>query len=215
MTIQAIETRYAGCRFRSRLEARWAVFFDTLGVKWEYEPQGYHVGLTGDGDDGWPEQGRMYLPDFYLPTTQTWVEVKGDINTFDWQLMAEAVDWGCGLPGTANSSDTLRGLLLLGPIPRLGQNRPAHPILQHHKGGWVSYAGFVASAPHLKVITLHEDHFDSSWGRQDEESWTNRVAQFWIKDPVFKNDCLRPIDPVVTAYRAARSARFEHGEAGG
>lgn len=29
-TIRAIETRYAGCRFRSRLEARWAVFFDHL-----------------------------------------------------------------------------------------------------------------------------------------------------------------------------------------
>lgn len=25
-----IETWYASCRFRSRLEARWAVFFDTL-----------------------------------------------------------------------------------------------------------------------------------------------------------------------------------------
>lgn len=31
-TIKAIETSYAGCRFRSRLEARWAVFFDTLGI---------------------------------------------------------------------------------------------------------------------------------------------------------------------------------------
>jgi hypothetical protein len=28
MTIQAIETVYRGHRFRSRLEARWAVFFD-------------------------------------------------------------------------------------------------------------------------------------------------------------------------------------------
>lgn len=34
MTIKAIETRYAGCR-RSRLEARWAVVFDTLGFAWE------------------------------------------------------------------------------------------------------------------------------------------------------------------------------------
>lgn len=39
----ALTTRYAGCRFRSRLEARWAVFFDHLGIEWEYEPQGsYH-----------------------------------------------------------------------------------------------------------------------------------------------------------------------------
>ncbi len=34
--MQAIETIYNGERFRSRLEARWAVFFDTLGVKYLY-----------------------------------------------------------------------------------------------------------------------------------------------------------------------------------
>lgn len=65
MAIKAIETQYAGCRFRSRLEARWAVFFDTLGVQWEYEPQGFE---TPDGP---------YLPDFYLPVGKVWVEIKG------------------------------------------------------------------------------------------------------------------------------------------
>jgi hypothetical protein len=58
MSIQAIETRYSGCRFRSRLEARWAVFFDAIGVTWEYEPQGYLVGA---------EPQKPYLPDFWLP----------------------------------------------------------------------------------------------------------------------------------------------------
>lgn len=32
MHIKAIETRYAGCLFRSRLEARWAVFFRHVGI---------------------------------------------------------------------------------------------------------------------------------------------------------------------------------------
>lgn len=63
--IKAIETRYKGCRFRSRLEARWAVFFDTLGVKWEYEKEGYDLGAAG-----------RYLPDFWLPNEQVWVEIK-------------------------------------------------------------------------------------------------------------------------------------------
>lgn len=40
-----IPTMYKGIQFRSRLEARWAVFFDTLGIEWEYEPQGYVVGM--------------------------------------------------------------------------------------------------------------------------------------------------------------------------
>ena len=56
MTIKPIETNYNGYRFRSRTEARWAVFFDALAVRYEYEPQGYRL------HDGTP-----YLPDFWLP----------------------------------------------------------------------------------------------------------------------------------------------------
>lgn len=69
MSIKAIETRYAGCRFRSRLEARWAVFFDSLGIEWEYEPEGFEL------PSGW------YLPDFWLPEGQAWVEIKGQRAT--------------------------------------------------------------------------------------------------------------------------------------
>jgi hypothetical protein len=54
--VRPIQTRYKGCHFRSRLEARWAVFFDALGVPWEYEKEGYEL------------PGGRYLPDFWLPT---------------------------------------------------------------------------------------------------------------------------------------------------
>jgi hypothetical protein len=64
--VKAIETRYAGCRFRSRLEARWAVFFDVLKVKWEYEPEGFALDKSG-----------WYLPDFRLPELSRYVEIKG------------------------------------------------------------------------------------------------------------------------------------------
>lgn len=37
-TMKAHPTTYAGVRFRSRLEARWAAFFDLAGWSWEYEP---------------------------------------------------------------------------------------------------------------------------------------------------------------------------------
>ena len=53
--LKAIQTEYKGYRFRSRLEARWAVFFDACGVDWEYEPEGYDLG-----------DGLYYLPDFLL-----------------------------------------------------------------------------------------------------------------------------------------------------
>lgn len=63
--IKAIETIYNGYRFRSRLEARWAVFFDTLGIEYQYEPEGFDL-----GDSIW------YLPDFWLPQVKMWAEVK-------------------------------------------------------------------------------------------------------------------------------------------
>ncbi len=67
---RAIETRYAGYRFRSRLEARYAVLFDSLGIKWDYEPEGFELG-----------GGKRYLPDFWLhwpdkPGWGYWVEIK-------------------------------------------------------------------------------------------------------------------------------------------
>jgi len=67
MMLKAIETEYKGYRFRSRLEARWAVFFDALGFQWEYEPEGFDL------------NGVWYLPDFRVKTPQgndIWYEIK-------------------------------------------------------------------------------------------------------------------------------------------
>lgn len=41
--IKAIETEYDGHRFRSRLEARWAVFFNAVGLTYEYEIEGFEM----------------------------------------------------------------------------------------------------------------------------------------------------------------------------
>lgn len=47
---QGIPTEYRGVRFRSRLEARWAAFFDRISWGWAYEP----FDLAG------------YIPDYVL-----------------------------------------------------------------------------------------------------------------------------------------------------
>lgn len=65
-----IETVYKGYRFRSRLEARWAVFFDTLGIPYQYEIEGFDLG-----------SGIWYLPDFWLPDQKYWIEIKGSEPT--------------------------------------------------------------------------------------------------------------------------------------
>lgn len=74
--IKPIETHYKGYAFRSRLEARWAVYFDAIEIKWDYEPQGFELPNT-----------ERYLPDFVLHTKvgPVFAEVKpqGDITQFD------------------------------------------------------------------------------------------------------------------------------------
>lgn len=52
-TIKAHPTKYSGVEFRSRLEARWAAFFDLAEWKWEYEPFDFQ-GWTPDFFVSWP-----------------------------------------------------------------------------------------------------------------------------------------------------------------
>lgn len=73
--LRPIETKYAGRRFRSRREARWAILFDHLEIDWRYEPEGYQ--LSG---------GVNYLPDFELHLSggsRIWVEVKPELSPYD------------------------------------------------------------------------------------------------------------------------------------
>ena len=79
--MKAITTVYRGYRFRIRLEARWAVFFDALGLQWRYEPEGFEL-----------IDGTRYLPDFHLPTFEggCYVEVKGCVG-FDEAAFAKAI----------------------------------------------------------------------------------------------------------------------------
>ncbi len=63
--IKAIETEYNGYRFRSRLEARWAVFFDSVGIEYVYKPE--KIRLVND----------YYQFDFYLPESKQLFEVQG------------------------------------------------------------------------------------------------------------------------------------------
>lgn len=95
-TLKAIETRYKGYRFRSRLEARWAVFFDALKIRWEYEKEGFDLGEAGH-----------YLPDFWLPDLKCWIEIKGEHPTREeegkaWALAEETgrpvFMFTCGIP---------------------------------------------------------------------------------------------------------------------
>ena len=91
MTVQPIETVYRGYKFRSRLEARYAVFLDTLGLEYAYEHEGFNLGALG-----------WYLPDFYLPLFDCYAEVKPTVFTYGEFEKSWHVPGGCllfdGLP---------------------------------------------------------------------------------------------------------------------
>lgn len=82
--IKAIETVYQGYRFRSRLEARWGVFFDVMAIKWDYELEGFDLDALG-----------YYLPDFWLRDIGCWAEVKPEQFTADEYAKCNALEEPC------------------------------------------------------------------------------------------------------------------------
>ena len=63
--LDPIPTIYNGVRYRSRLEARWALFFDAIGLRAQYELDGWEI-----------RPGVAYLADFWLPQIKMFFEVK-------------------------------------------------------------------------------------------------------------------------------------------
>jgi hypothetical protein len=195
-TAKAIETRYKGCRFRSRLEARWAVFFDSIGVEWQYEPEGF------EGFDG-----SKYLPDFYLPNTGVhglhvshdgsrsfpegvYVEVKPSKEKLheDSGKIGNQIDW--------RTTPVSMGLLLLGSVPST-QYGVSHDFLYWDSG--VSLARVSFQHYGLLVVGLAS------------EGATQEIPSVTTPDP---HICERYANAMYEAYAAARSARFEFGESG-
>jgi hypothetical protein len=61
-------------RCRSRLEAKWLVFFKRAGIAFTYEPDGYSL------------RSGAYLPDFFLPEFDCFFEVKSDHLDPKWRV---------------------------------------------------------------------------------------------------------------------------------
>ncbi|MGW1399279.1 hypothetical protein ACWCRF_11525 [Streptomyces sp. NPDC002405] len=198
MAIQPIETRYAGHRFRSRLEARWAVFFDRLDIRWEYEPQGFILPLPHD--DTTP-----YLPDFLLPDCGTWIEVKGAEEDLDHQLMTAAA---LHLPDPKPNMGGPR-IMILGPIPEAPRSgdwgwmglTPFTDQDNRREVGdaWWGFGGYIKSG---RPWVLSETSKATPYAFDDGTPWLQPAHDYTV-----------PYSSAA-AYTAARSARFEHGESG-
>lgn len=203
--IKAIETHWKGYRFRSRLEARWAVFFEEMRLDWIYEPQGFEREFIEGHID-------RYLPDFQIKIgkTEYWVEVKGNKNYLkeNFDLIERLHDWGGVLPGFyCNGENDLvpNGLILLGNIPEPEHGALFFPIIGHRKGVNLYWRLFDPNEGMLKSENLLQYHFG-----MDSEIILPCDMHGDFQPKIAKTPF--GYTNIKVALSAARSARFEHGE---
>lgn len=72
--MRSIPALYNEQKFSSRLEARWAKWWDLVGIQWVYEPEVLELAPERPRDEA-----ITYVPDFYLPDWQVRVEIKGEL----------------------------------------------------------------------------------------------------------------------------------------
>lgn len=182
--MKAIETTYKGYRFRSRLEARWAVFLDALGAQWSYEHEGFDL------------NGTWYLPDFWVDDWDCWIEVKGKDASDEERRK-------CALLARASN----KNVLLLSGDPWTEGNKNQYAITlygreeadQSGTSGWEFGEGRRCA----QEIWLVSDEYGAftlkpmPHERDDKYPLSGQSA-----------------GSIVTALSAARGAQFEHGKSG-
>ena len=188
--MKVIETTYKGLRFRSRLEARVAVLLDEAKIKYLYEPEGFVF-----------EDGTTYLPDFYLPNMDMFLECKGIMSDKDETKM-------CNL-----AKETGKEIVIFGSdlIPWIGfyvdDRQEWYPT--YEKGpGLITDCGFIA-----KCNKCHQVYFAAING-----DWSCKCCGYHTEYNYATCKFLYDGEPDLLNYepiKKARSKRFEFGEGGG
>ena len=183
--LKAIPTTYKGITFRSKLEAKWAVVFDELGVKWRYEAEGYEL-----------PSGNRYLPDFLLECYGTrgdydcepfdlWVEVKGIMTESDAKKIREFVH---------NDGGEMNPVLILGDIPYPHSGYFPFEIDSYDPMNGVNIYQF-------NYETIDGDHFGAYPAAHNRRFYLMGDEGSYIND--------EDLDLMFKAYKKARDARFE------
>lgn len=217
---RAIETLYAGYRFRSRLEARWAVFFDALGLQWEYEPEGFDL------------DGVWYLPDFRVKTPQgedIWYEIKPKgVETDDkfTKFCAVLGDWTARNVLLSGDPVDVIGLLafdrsgyseictrcgLIKPLRKGGYGySEIHECYRYVNGERVRWGD---GDEYMMLCYACDMETPSGGGHDDEPGFLGvacRPHKGWVISP--ENEYFKCLERLEKAALKARQARFEHGE---
>ena len=187
--IKPIETVYKGYRFRSRLEARWAVFFDSLNIPYEYEKEGFQI--TSD---------IYYLPDFYLPHLDLWIEI---IPGYPQEWPEHPVFWLHDIMRENEKPRNewpLQNFIVLKGTPFYAEDT--------YSGYYWPYMGYISGdncylwweCPVCGKIGIE---FDGRAARLCRNCCPDSDKSYNANSP-----------KLIAAYMAARQARFEHGEKG-
>ncbi len=174
--MKAKETTYKNIRFRSRLEARWAIFFDALGTGWEYEPEGFEL-----------SDGRGYLPDFSV--FGGYAEVKPYGDDFD-KARLFAKDIARIEEGSGGGTRAPEVYLLAGP-PRHAFFKMLFPTAGGEVGEWdmVPFGDEAEKEKRLFVNATGEEK-DFCWG------WTFHKAVAAVAAARFENGVATLAEPV-------------------
>ena len=205
MSIKPIETHYNGYKFRSRLEARWAVFFDAMGIKYEYEPEGFEMDEV------------KYLPDFYLPDADRWIEIKGK------KLTREDIE-KCSRFCEAQDKEGVKFTIFIGQpsdlIIGIKPNKDKQTVsytTNLNEARLVGVAGYSYQWKNYDVVDVFQGekgekrHIDEDPIRFmnpdlcEEDIPTRFMQMIWWDGTVKKEDLIK-------AALVSRRARFEHGE---
>lgn len=204
--IKAIETEYKGYPFRSRLEARWAIFFDLCGARWEYEPEPFGVG---------DELG--YLPDFLVhdvelihggdgpyETVDLWVEVKGKMTEKDADKIWKFCGWD-EVRFNEDLSPIKNPVYVVNGLPDGDDIDDITDFCQDRAYGYIPYVGRIE--PFCFTTVDGDEGFAAHPGLVVGDL---RFALFGDDDSYL---CARDSVATERAFRIARQVRFDHGQA--
>ncbi len=202
---QPITTIYNGYKFRSRLEARWAVFFAANRLPYEYETEGFTL-----------DDGTKYLPDFWLPSLKMWVEIKSAIDVVETISLDDR-------PFNPMVIQKLRNCDLFRMLRRFKncQEWPVACIVGQpgkHRiwfFGWdmsSSSAGEFEDDDARWVVANGRVTLDVHITSSDREIYADALYGDCLKHFTDARDHKYILRPINEALKHARQARFEYGE---
>ncbi len=180
--LKAIPTHFAGNYFRSRLEARWATFYQELGIVYEYEREGYDL-------DGVP-----YLPDFWLPKQDCFVEIKGETPSKEEEDKATRLSVASGK----------NVYIFWGQIPVLGM--PPIRCDDDNDSSWAYFPNRSIDYQYVWCECPVCDRLEVTYQGRTDRLHCNHGSHI-------EHNANANAMNLIVAYFNAREARFEYGDA--